>query len=34
MTSWESKRGNRQDGFWLAHINLATHLDNSKTVGF
>ena len=27
-------RGNQQDGIWLAHVNLATHFDRSKTVRF
>ena len=30
----QSKRDNRRDGFWLARMNLATHFDRSKTVGF
>ena len=30
----QSKRGNQRDGFWLAHMNLATHSSRSNTVGF
>ena len=26
----QSKRGNQQDSFWLAHMNLAMHFDHSK----
>ena len=29
----QSKKGNQQDNFWLACINLATHFECSKTVG-
>ena len=30
----QSVRGNQQDGFKLAHENLATHLDRLESVGF
>ena len=30
----QSKRGNQRDGFWLARMNLATHFDRTKSVGF
>ena len=29
-----SKRRNQRDGFWLVRMNLPTHFDRSKTVGF
>ena len=30
----QKKKGNQRDGFWLARMNLVTHFDRSKTVGF
>ena len=30
----QSERGSQQDGFELAHENLATHLDRLESVGF
>ena len=30
----QSERGNQQDGFELAHENLAMHLDRLESVGF